>query len=107
MASGIHRTLQVEGEREMRNILKLSHLLLAGILAMYAMPSALFAYSYIVRDFKDQIPAPGPDPTYKNTHTPKNWRLAIPSGVTTIKGILMIGTPNCQDTRDWYKKPFY
>jgi hypothetical protein len=69
--------------------------------------SGAFAYSYKVYDFRDQIPAPGPDPTYKNTHTPKNWRLAIPSGVTTVKGILMVGTPNCGDTRDWYKSTFY
>ena len=72
-----------------------------------AASSGAFAYSYKVYDFRDQIPAPGPDPTYKNTHTPKNWLLAIPSGVTTIKGILMVGTPNCDNTRDWYKKPFY
>lgn len=82
---------------------------LAGFLLIligYVAPGAALAagpqYQYKVYDFAEKA-VMRPAASDQDVEYTKSWRLAIPTGVTTVKGLLVVANCTGGDSRDWYK----
>ena len=87
--------------------LDLAVCVLAVLVTCIASDIALAAgpqYSYDVYHYSEMVPNwSRPDPRPVPPPPVKSYRLAIPKGVTTVKGILVVSNCMGGDSLDWYK----